>query len=220
MEQYIVNNSTILYKPSVKVVGLVQKDQILALFRKEAKFVAGADIAHRLPLLHLPEFAFVGRSNVGKSSLINLLCNRRNLAKVSVRPGRTQQINFFQIGDFLTLVDLPGYGFAKIPDHLHKSWEQLILHYLSKRDNLMLVSLLIDSRRGIMEKDMKVIELLFNLGRKFQIVFTKEDKISDRISLVESANKMLAGHPINFIFTSSRCKNGAEELQFSLAKYL
>lgn len=198
----------------------MQKKEILSLFRKEAKFVAGADKPQRLPELHLPEIAFVGRSNVGKSSLINLLCNRRNLARVSVSPGRTQQINFFQIGDFFTLVDLPGYGFAKVPKRLHDNWEQLILHYLSKRDNLKLINLLIDSRRGVTEKDQKVIELLSDLGKDFQIIFTKVDKISDRLSLMELANAKLRGYSINFIFTSSRSKNGTEELQLSMAKYI
>lgn len=198
----------------------MHKKDILALFRKEAKFIAGADKPQRLPDLPLPEIAFVGRSNVGKSSLINLLCNRRNLAKVSGAPGRTQQINFFQIGDFFTLVDLPGYGFAKVPKHLHQNWEQLILHYLSKRDNLKLINLLIDSRRGVTEKDQKVIELLSDLGKDFQIIFTKVDKISDRLSLMESANAKLPGYSINFIFTSSRSKNGTEELQLSMAKYI
>lgn len=198
----------------------MHKKDILSLFRKEAKFVAGADKPQRLPAFSLPEFAFIGRSNVGKSSLINMLCNRRNLAKVSSSPGRTQQINFFQIGDFFTLVDLPGYGFAKVPDHLHKNWEQLILHYLNKRDNLKLINLLIDARRGVLEKDMKVIELLSNLEKDFQIVFTKSDKISDRLSLMEEANARLPGYSINFIFTSSRSKHGTEELQLSLAKYI
>lgn len=193
---------------------------ILALFRKEANFVAGADKPQRLPKLDLPEIAFIGKSNVGKSSLINLLCNRRNLAKVSHTPGRTQQINFFQVGNKFTLVDLPGYGFAKIPDHLRHSWEELILHYLSKRDNLRIVNLLIDSRRGVKENDLKIIELLYDLKLEFQIVFTKSDKVSDRLTLMESANNLLLGRSISFIFTSSRSKNGTEELQLSLAKYI
>lgn len=194
--------------------------EVLALFRKEANFVAGADKPQRLPELTLPEFAFIGRSNVGKSSLINLLCNRRSLARVSHSPGRTQQINFFQIGSTFTLVDLPGYGFAKIPASLRKSWEELILHYLSKRDNLKIVNLLIDSRRGIGENDLKIIELLLSFKLKFQIVFTKVDKVTDREALIKTSYDLLPGLTVSFIFTSSRSKHGTEELQLSLAKFL
>lgn len=196
-----------------------QKD-IFALFRKEANFVAGADKPQRLPDLTLPEFAFIGRSNVGKSSLINLLCNRRTLARVSHSPGRTQQINFFQIGEVFTLVDLPGYGFAKIPQSLRKSWEELILHYLSKRDNLAIVNLLIDSRRGLGENDLKIIELLLKFNLKFQIVFTKSDKLTDKDALIKSSYDLLPGISVSFIFTSSRSKHGTEELQLSLGKFL
>jgi len=191
----------------------------LALFRKEANFVAGADKPARLPKLTLPEFAFIGKSNVGKSSLINLLCNRKSLARVSHTPGRTQQINFFQVGTSFILVDLPGYGFAKVAHNLRKSWEELILQYLDKRDNLKVVNLLIDARRGIMQHDMSVIELLRNMDRKFQIVFTKSDKVSNRLELMEASNKILE-KPMPFIFTSARSKDGAQELQLSLARYL
>jgi GTP-binding protein len=198
----------------------VEQKDIFALFRKEANFVAGADKPQRLPDLTLPEFAFIGRSNVGKSSLINLLCNRRTLARVSHSPGRTQQINFFQIGEVFTLVDLPGYGFAKIPQSLRKSWEELILHYLSKRDNLAIVNLLIDSRRGLGDNDLKIIELLLKFNLKFQIVFTKSDKLTDKDALIKSSYDLLPGISVNFIFTSSRSKDGTEELQLSLGKFL
>lgn len=200
----------------------MNKNDALALFRKEAKFVAGADKPQRLPKLHLPEFAFVGKSNVGKSSLINRLCNRRRLARVSVSPGRTQQINFFQVGEKLTLVDLPGYGFAKVPGDMKKGWEELILHYLSKRSNLIIVNLLIDSRRGVAENDLKIMDLFVSLHIDFQIVFTKSDKISnaERIELTKSTSQIFGDNPINFVFTSSRSGNGTEELQLSLAKHL
>ncbi|MBP7190254.1 MAG: YihA family ribosome biogenesis GTP-binding protein [Rickettsiaceae bacterium] len=200
----------------------MNKSEVLALFRKEAKFVAGADKPQRLPKLHLPEFAFVGKSNVGKSSLINKLCNRKGLAKVSVSPGRTQQINFFELGGKLTLVDLPGYGYAKVPQNMRSMWEELILHYLSKRSNLKIVNLLIDARRGVAENDLKIVELLISLQLNFQIVFTKSDKISntERIELTKSSGEIFGGRPITFIFTSSRSGNGTEELQLSLAKHL
>ncbi len=191
----------------------------LALFRKEASFVAGADKPARLPKFTLPEFAFIGKSNVGKSSLVNSLCNRKSLARVSHTPGRTQQINFFQVGTAFILVDLPGYGFAKVAYNLRKSWEQLILQYLGKRDNLRVVSLLVDARRGIMDHDLAVIKLLQDMDRHFQIVFTKSDKISDRVGVMEASNAKI-NKPINFIFTSARSKDGTQELQLSLAKHL
>ena len=193
--------------------------EVAALFRKEATFVAGADKSARLPKFDLPEFAFIGKSNVGKSSIINAICNRKGLARVSHTPGRTQQINFFKVGDAFILVDLPGYGFAKVADKIRKSWQDLILQYLSKSANLTVVNLLIDARRGIMDHDKSVIQLLQEMGRDFQIVFTKSDKISDRVSLMEASNAILT-KPVNFIFTSTRSKDGIQESQFSLAKNL
>jgi len=198
---------------------MTKSNDPLALFRKEANFIAGAAVPTRLPKYDLPEFAFIGKSNVGKSSLVNTLCNRKSLARVSHTPGRTQQINFFQVGHEFILVDLPGYGFAKVAYNLRKSWESLILEYLGKRDNLRVINLLIDSRRGVMDHDMAVIKMLHAMGRHFQIVFTKSDKITDRLSLMEAANTII-GKPLNFIFTSSRTKDGMRELQMSLAAKL
>ncbi|MES2214884.1 MAG: ribosome biogenesis GTP-binding protein YihA/YsxC [Pseudomonadota bacterium] len=190
------------------------------LFKKEAKFIAGADTVKRIPFLRLPEIAFIGKSNVGKSSLVNSLCHRKSLARVSHTPGRTQQINFFQIGESCTLVDLPGYGFAKVPKSMKKTWEELILHYLGKRDNLKIVNLLIDARRGVASHDMMVIDLLNSLDRPFQIIFTKSDKISDRAKLIDTTNAALppVNQSMNFIFTSTRSKDGTRELQSSLAR--
>jgi GTP-binding protein len=192
------------------------------LFKQEANFIAGAANPSRIPLLRLPEVAFIGKSNVGKSSLINSLCNRKSLARVSHTPGRTQQINFFQIGNTCILADLPGYGFAKVPGSMRKNWEELILHYLSKRDNLKIVSLLIDARRGIASHDMMVIDLLIGLRRQFCIVFTKSDKISNPQALIDASNVIFSsiGYSANFIFTSTRGKDGTRELQVSLAKAL
>ena len=102
----------------------------LSSFRQEAKFIAGAARSSQLPKISLPQVAFVGKSNVGKSSLINAICRRKSLARVSHTPGRTQQINFFSIAEKLVLVDLPGYGFAKVPLREKENWERLILHYL------------------------------------------------------------------------------------------
>lgn len=193
-----------------------------SLFKQEACFIAGADQVKRIPRLILPELAFIGKSNVGKSSLINALCHRKSLARVSHTPGRTQQINFFQLGNSCILADLPGYGFAKVPQAMRKNWEELILHYLRERDNLKIVNLLIDARRGIASHDMMVIKLLESFNRPFQIIFTKSDKISDRLALTDLSHTALAfiNRSISFIFTSTRGKDGTRELQSNLAREL
>ncbi|HJD65166.1 MAG TPA: ribosome biogenesis GTP-binding protein YihA/YsxC [Rickettsia endosymbiont of Diachasma alloeum] len=190
------------------------------LFRHQAKFVAGAMDIKQLPNFALPQVAFVGKSNVGKSSLINTICNNKNLAKVSITPGRTRQINFFNLVDKLIIVDLPGYGFAEVPNQVKEQWEILINHYLRNSDNLKLVNLLIDSRRGIKENDKKVAELLLANQRDFQIIFTKSDKATDRKNLNLEAQNFLAtlNYSCNLIYVSSRSKEGARELKTSLAK--
>lgn len=195
-------------------------DYVTKLFRQEAKFIAGVAKIEQLPKSFLPEVAFVGKSNVGKSSLINVLCNRRALAKVSHTPGRTQQINFFSLNDKLVLVDLPGYGFAKVPAAFKHQWERLISYYLEHRVNLKLVNLLIDARRGIKEHDAEVVRLLLLYQKNFQIVFTKADKINSRYELVNTTKNFLASLncSCNVIFTSSKSKEGAKEIQFSMAK--
>ncbi|HJD61263.1 MAG TPA: ribosome biogenesis GTP-binding protein YihA/YsxC [Rickettsia endosymbiont of Columbicola hoogstraali] len=190
------------------------------LFRHQAKFVAGAMDIKQLPNFALPQIAFVGKSNVGKSSLINTICNNKKLAKVSNTPGRTRQINFFNLVDKLIIVDLPGYGFAEVPNQVKDQWEILINHYLRKSDNLKLVNLLIDSRRGVKENDKKVAELLLANKRDFQIIFTKSDKVTDRKNLNLEAQNFLAtlNYSCNLIYVSSRSKEGARELKTSLAK--
>ena len=190
------------------------------LFRHQAKFIAGAMDIKQLPNFALPQIAFVGKSNVGKSSLINTICNNKKLAKVSNTPGRTRQINFFNLVDKLIIVDLPGYGFAEVANQVKDQWEILINHYLRKSDNLKLVNLLIDSRRGIKENDKKVAELLLANKRDFQIIFTKSDKVTDRKNLNLEAQNFLAtlNYSCNLIYVSSRSKEGARELKTSLAK--
>ena len=193
---------------------------VAKFFRQEAEFVAGAAKISQIPQLWLPEIAFFGKSNVGKSSLINNICNNSNLAKVSNTPGRTRQINFFSINKKFILVDLPGYGFAEVPLYVKKQWEILINHYLKNSVNLKLVNLLIDSRRGIKPPDIEIAKLLLSYNKNFQIVFTKSDKTSPRENLSTTANNLLAtlGYSCNVIYTSSRSKEGARELQVSLAK--
>ncbi|ABV74485.1 GTPase EngB [Rickettsia akari str. Hartford] len=190
------------------------------LFRSQVKFVAGAMNINQIPNFSLPEIAFVGKSNVGKSSLINTICNNKNLAKVSNTPGRTRQINFFNLADKLIIVDLPGYGFAHVPISVKEQWEVLISYYLRNSHNLRLVNLLIDSRRGIKENDQKVAELLLANKREFQIIFTKSDKVIDCKNLNNEVQNFLAtlNYSCNVMYVSSRSKEGARALKASLAK--
>ncbi len=146
------------------------------LFRQECGFVAGAAEAARLPEPVLPEVAFVGRSNVGKSTLINALTYRKKLARTSNTPGRTQQINFFDLGGRLMLVDLPGYGYAKVSRSDTESWGRLIDVYLSDRPNLLRCFVLVDSRHGIKDTDRQMIGMLDRYHIPSQLILTKTDK--------------------------------------------
>lgn len=125
-----------------------------------------------------PEYAFIGRSNVGKSSLINMLTGQKGLAKTSSSPGKTQLINHFMINDSWYLVDLPGYGYAKVSKSSRESWRRMINFYFQKRENLTCVFLLIDSRHEPLKQDLEFIDYLGNMGVPFVIVFTKLDKQS------------------------------------------
>lgn len=195
-------------------------DKVTKFFRQEVKFIAGVAKINQFPSLFLPEIVFAGKSNVGKSSLINNICNNSGLARVSHTPGRTRQINFFSLADKLILVDLPGYGFAKVPISVKRQWEILISHYLKHSLNLKLVNLLIDSRRGIKQNDIEVAKLLLSYSKTFQIIFTKSDKVKDREKLTLDIQNFLEtlGCSCNVIYTSSRSNEGTKELQFSLAK--
>ena len=134
----------------------------------------GAD----LPLAELPEVAFAGRSNVGKSSALNVLLRRKKAARVSGRPGRTQRINLFQIGDACVFADLPGYGFARVPDAVRAGWKPMIERYLGGRETLKLVVLLIDVRREPQELDLDLVDGLLQAGLPCALVATKIDKLS------------------------------------------
>lgn len=192
------------------------------IFRHEAKFIAGAAEIWQLPALSLPQVAFIGKSNVGKSSLINAVCRRKSLAKVSNTPGRTRQINFFSIEEKLILVDLPGYGFAEVSQKSRMLWEKLITHYLKNTDSLKLVNLLIDARRGIKENDLMVMKMLSDFGRNFQIVFTKIDKAPPSPESIEENRNYLEslGHHCNIAYTASKSGKGIKELQVGIIKLL
>jgi GTP-binding protein len=143
-----------------------------------AEFVLSAKEPSHYPPASLPEIAFAGRSNVGKSSLINALLNRKGLARTSNTPGRTQEINFFSVNDSLYFIDLPGYGYAKVPEKIRNRWGPMIEAYLSQRQTLRLVVLILDVRRDPSEEDRQLIDWLQHYRLSFLIVLTKIDKVS------------------------------------------
>src|ERR1700674_4015309 len=166
------------------------------LFALEARFVAGASEPSALPSETLPEVAFLGRSNVGKSSLVNALTGRRTLARTSNTPGRTRQINFFALDGRLMLVDLPGYGYAAASKSAVAAWTRLVQHYLRGRTSLRRVCLLIDSRHGVKEPDRPIMQLCDAAGLSYQVVLTKVDKLGPaaRAAIAEGVAAELAKH--------------------------
>ena len=147
------------------------------LFAGPCDFIWGATSPDNLPPETLNEVAFVGRSNAGKSSLVNALTGRKSLARVSQTPGATRQINFFNLGGHMMLVDLPGYGFAKRSKTEAQAWQEMIFSYLRGRARLRRVALLIDARRGVMDTDEQVMELLDRAAVSYGLVLTKGDEL-------------------------------------------
>jgi GTP-binding protein len=193
------------------------------LFSGACEFVAGAAELTALPEFALPEMAFVGRSNVGKSSLINALTNRTSLARVSHTPGRTRQINLFRLRDSLMLADLPGYGFARVSKAEAAQWNVLISGYLRERRNLRRVILLIDSRRSLMESDEQVIAFLDSSAVSYQFVLTKADAVSptELKSVTDTVSEIAAKHPAALpavIPSSAKTGAGISELRLVLAE--
>src|ERR1700748_592925 len=146
------------------------------LFAGPCDFIWGASNINNLPPQSLKEVAFVGRANVGKSSLINALTGRKTVARVSQTPGRTREVNFFNLGGKLMLVDLPGYGYAKASRELAQEWQTLAFAYMSGRATLARVMLLIDARRGIMRSDLAVMEVLDRAAVSYELVLPKSDE--------------------------------------------
>jgi GTP-binding protein len=144
---------------------------------KESKFVISAVKPEQYPELDIPEIAFAGRSNVGKSSMINMLINRKNLARTSSTPGKTQTVNFYDIDGLFRFVDLPGYGYARVSKEQHKSWEKIIQTYLNSRENLLEVILLVDIRHKPTVQDQQMYEWIINAGFNGIIIATKADKL-------------------------------------------
>lgn len=197
------------------------------LFAGPVDFVMGAVSLETLPGADRPEVAFAGRSNVGKSSLVNALTGRKTLARTSNTPGRTQELNYFSIGKELALdaymVDLPGYGYAKIERKKVHAWTRLVKDYLRGRPNLRRIMLLIDSRHGLKENDREIMTMLDEAAVNYQIVLTKLDKlkVADREKILrktqEDAKKFIACHPV-VLATSSEKGWGIPELRTELCQ--
>ncbi|MBW4709872.1 ribosome biogenesis GTP-binding protein YihA/YsxC [Roseobacter sp. YSTF-M11] len=192
------------------------------LFAGQTEFVKGVVAMSGLPAPDRLEVCFAGRSNVGKSSLINALTGRRGLARASNTPGRTQEINFFTAGDAHYLVDLPGYGFANAPVPVVEKWQRLLKQYLSGRQTLRRAFVLIDARHGVKKVDDEILSLLDSAAVTFQVVLTKADKVkdADRAKVLEQVRKALSQHPAAFpeiVVTSSEKGWGIPTLRAIIA---
>ena len=193
------------------------------LFARPCRFVLGAAGRDQLPAGGLPEIAFAGRSNVGKSSLINVVTGRTRLAATSVTPGRTRQLNFFSLDERLMLVDLPGYGYAQAPKTEVARWTRLVQDYLTGRPVLRRVLVLIDARHGVKEIDQRVMTLLDRAAVSYQVVLTKCDKISAAAlpGLLAAVTTRLASHTAahpTLLPTSARLETGIAEVRAKLAR--
>ncbi len=191
------------------------------LFSGNIEFIYGSNKAGDLPQEDLFEIAFVGKSNVGKSSFINNFTGRRQLARVSNTPGRTRQINFFNVGDNFYLVDLPGYGYAKVSKSIQKTWEETILYYLKERKTLGLVILLIDGRHGFKANDIEILTLLNTFDLNYWIVFTKSDKVPKKsFDILRNQTTNILGNEFSRIFfVSNFTKNGIIEFRREFWKF-
>lgn len=192
------------------------------LFAGPVDFVKGVVAMPGLPAADRIEVCFAGRSNVGKSSLINALTGRKALARASNTPGRTQEINYFALGDARYLVDLPGYGYAEAPVAVVAKWQALLRAYLQGRQTLRRAFVLIDTRHGIMKVDDEIMTLLDRSAVTFQVVLTKADKVSQtgRAETLAQVRKALAKHPAAFpelVVTSSEKGDGLETLRAIIA---
>ncbi len=192
------------------------------MFAGPTDFLKGVVAMSGLPPSDRIEVCFAGRSNVGKSSLINALTGRKGLARASNTPGRTQEINFFTVGEEHYLVDLPGYGYANAPVAVVEKWQKLLKQYLSGRQNLRRAFVLIDARHGIKKVDEEILSLLDSSAVTFQCVLTKTDKVkaAEREDVLKQVREKLAKHPAAFpeiILTSSEKGDGIPTLRTTIA---
>lgn len=187
------------------------------MFIQEVYFTGSFPTYTQTPKDGLPEFAFIGRSNVGKSSLINMLTNRKFLAKVSNTPGKTQLINYFKINESWYLVDLPGYGYAKLSKSKRKEFESMIENYLIKKETIVCTFILIDSRHDLQQIDLEFVNWCGASGLPICIIYTKLDKLrpSEKVGNIKRLEKSLLEHweslPASFV-SSAETREGGEEI--------
>jgi len=179
----------------------------------DAEFVTSAARPDQFPAESLPEIAFLGRSNVGKSSLLNCLTGQKGLAFTSARPGCTQLINFYKVDGQFHFVDLPGYGFARVPAQVASQWKQLIEQYLLKRESLELCFLILDARRGWMQKDLELRQWLEFHNRRYKVIATKIDKLKTQNKIRQEVAAIGSQSPENepLPFSAVTCR-GAREI--------
>ncbi len=192
------------------------------LFRQDTDFLKGVVAMNGLPPADRLEVCFAGRSNVGKSTLINAVTGRKALARASNTPGRTQEINFFTVSDSHYLVDLPGYGYANAPLKVVEAWQRLLKAYLRGRATLRRAFVLIDSRHGVKPVDEEIMSLLDTSAVPFQAVLTKADKVKakDREAVLDQVREKLSKHPASFpelVVTSSETGDGIDTLRAIIA---
>jgi len=206
-------------------VAALTRDELIEAARKffqgPCEFVRGVVALDGLPPADYPEVAFAGRSNVGKSSLVNALTGRKTMARTSNTPGRTQEINYFLLSGAAYLVDLPGYGYAKVSKSQIAAWTGLVFAYLQGRPNLKRVMLLIDARHGVKESDREVMEMLDVAAVSYQVVLTKCDKLKPgelaarEADVMEALRKHVAAHP-RVVLTSSVTNEGIADLRLEI----
>lgn len=195
------------------------------LFSGTCDFVLGVAELGQLPADTMNEVAFAGRSNVGKSSLINAITGRTTLARTSHTPGRTQQLNYFNMAGQIYLVDMPGYGYAQVSKTVRKDWHKLIRSYLSGRASLRCVMILVDSRHGLKDSDLELMKILDETAVSYRIILTKTDKIKSAErekhikTITEKLKKHAAAHPI-ITLTSAHKKGGIDIMRAIIASYV
>jgi GTP-binding protein len=186
------------------------------------KFLTSAAEAHQLAPDEGREIAFAGRSNSGKSTAINAIAQRSGLARVSRTPGRTQLINFFELEPGRRLVDLPGYGFAKVPERVRLKWLQLMEHYFNVRESLVGLVLIVDSRRGLGEQDVAMLEWVLARDRQAHVLLSKSDKLNRRDSqrVLQETKEACSDTVVTSQLFSAHEKKGIDEVQAVMGKWL